>query len=439
MRLEVLADNTSGAVIYVLNRPEIYIGSTENNDIVIPANEVSKKHLKLTITDDKKCFVTDQGSTNGSFINDERLIPGKREEFKMFSSIRLGEQVLLTLLDKDKGVIPELPLREQFVEEKKLVIADEDKTRVISLKSLLKVKTEKVRKKSLKTLEAKLKKKKVVRKDKATLNRAIITAMVIIGGTFAIMKTWDLAKARKARRTIIGQMKETQLLVDEEIESFDESAADLKIPEVLLLPIAEISRHVEDVNCSLPEELYFCKRMPRGSRKKNGAVNINGQLVLYIEQKEWLDRAQGLVATYMQNNAPSDEKVLTEQDKVAAQRVEGQTEEDEGPKAGSDEAKTEPLTLNEEMSSIENLNKVATLSFMKTWLGKPIPQDFQDYNVYFVLYSHVGSEIGIQNVLAIRASVVGQVNVRYTEDFFKSKKFNPMKIIKKLDRFYKIY
>ncbi|MES2526308.1 MAG: FHA domain-containing protein [Bdellovibrionota bacterium] len=440
MRLEVLADNTTGAVIYVLNRPEIYIGSTENNDIVIPANEVSKKHLKLLITDDKKCFVIDQGSTNGTFMNDERMIPGKREEFKLFTSIRLGEQVLLTLLDKDKGEVPELPLREQFVEEKKMVIADEDKTRVISLKSLQKVKTEKVRKKRLKSLEAKLKKKKTVRKDKATLNRAIITALIIIGGTFAAMKTWDLAKARKARRTIVGQIKETQLLVDEEIESFDENAADLKIPSVLLLPIAEITRHVEDVNCSLPEELYFCKRMPRGSRKKNGAVNINGQLVVYIEQKEWMDRAQALVATYLQNNAPSDEKLLTEQDKVAAERVEGQTEEDEGPKEeGSEETKTEALTINEELASIENLNKIATLSFMRTWLGRPIPQDYQEYNLYFVLYSHAGSEVEIQSVMAIRASALGQVNVRYSEDFFKSKKFSPMKIIRKLDRFYKLY
>lgn len=435
MRLEVLADNKSGAVIYVLNRPEIYIGSTENNDIVIAANEVSKKHLKLTITEDKKCFVTDQGSTNGTFVNDERLIPGKREEFKMFTSIRLGEQVLLTLLDKDKGEVPELPLREQFVEEKKLVIADEDKTRIISLKSLQKVKTEKVRKKRLKTLEAKLKKKKIVRKDKASLNRAIITAILIVGGTYAAMKTWDLAKARKAKRTIVGQMKETQIMVDEEIESFDDSAAELKISADLILPITEIAKHAEDVNCSLPEELYFCKRMPRGSRKKNGAVNINGQMVLYIEQTEWMEKAQSLVASYVLVNAPSDEKVLTEQDKIAAQRVEDQKLDEDAP----EDPKAPVLTLNDELASIDTLNRIATLAFLKTWLGRPIPQDYQDYNLYVVLYSHAGEEMDIQSILAIKASLLGQVNVRYSDDFFKSKRFNPLKIIRKLDRFYKIY
>ncbi|MFL5783225.1 MAG: FHA domain-containing protein, partial [Bacteriovoracaceae bacterium] len=64
MRLEVLTEAKGGA-IYVLNRPEIYIGSSENNDIVITAGEISKKHAKLIVTDDNKCFIIDQGSTNG--------------------------------------------------------------------------------------------------------------------------------------------------------------------------------------------------------------------------------------------------------------------------------------------------------------------------------------------------------------------------------------
>lgn len=435
MRLEVLADNR-GAVIYVLNRPEIYIGSTENNDIVIPAREVSKKHLKLIITDDKKCFVIDQGSTNGSFINDVRLIPGKREEFLLSTSIRLGDQVLLTLLDKDKGDIPELPLRDQFVEEKKIVIADEDKTKVISLKTLKKVKTEKVLKKRLKTLEAKIKKKKIVRKDKAILNRAILTALVIIIGTLAAMKTWNLAKERKARRTIVGQMKETQFAVDEEIESFDENVTELKIASSLLLPLSEIKKYAEDVNCSLQEEIFFCKRMPKDSKNKNGALNINGELVLYIEQKEWIYRAASLVSEYNQNNKTvQDEKILSEQSKLASERREN-AKLDEG---ASEDPKEIVTATEDELSAIESLNRIAALSYLKSYLGKPIPEDYQKYNYYIVLYSHSQKEMEIESVLAIRGSNVGRVNARYSEDFFKSRKFNPLKILKKLDRFYTIY
>lgn len=402
MRLEVLADSR-GAVIYVLNKEEIYIGSVETNDIVIPSDEVSRKHLKLIIND-SKCFAIDQGSTNGSFINDERMIPGRREEFKMLSSIRLGEGVLLTLLDKDKGDLPEMPLREQFAQEKHIPIADEDKTRVISLKKLQKVKTEKVRKKRLKTLEAKLKKKKVLRKDQATLTRAFIAAVLIIAGTYSAMKVWNLNVARRAKKTVIAQMKETRVLIDDSLDQFEEgSEADLRIPKPLLIPVAEIAKHAEDPNCALPEELFFCKRIPRGSRKRNGVFNYNGQLVFYIEQKEWLARAEKLVAEH---------HTLREGGKPAE---------------------------DSELSSMDNLNRIAFLSFIKDHLSGAIPPDYQEYNLYLVFYSHIGNDKEIQNVLAIKTLALSSVNQRYSEEFFKSKRFKPVQIIKRLNRFYRFY
>ncbi len=407
MRLEVLADN-KGAVIYVLNRPEIYIGSTGNNDIVISSPEISKKHLKVIVTDEQKCFVIDQGSTNGSFINDARLVPGKREELKLFTSMRLGDKVLLTLLDKDKGELPELPLREQFLEENKLVIADEDKTRVISLKTLQKTKTEKVRKKRLKTLEKNLKKKKQVRNDKKILNQAIMSALVVLALGFGVKKMLDYNKERKARGTIIGKMKETQIIIDDTIESIDENVVDLQIPEALLLSVAEISRHAEDVNCSLPEELFFCKRMPRGSRKKNGALNLNGQMVIYIEQEEWLAKAQELVAAHAEINTNSTEK----------------KEDDE------EESNTE--------ISMDVLNRIGFLSYLKTYV-RGLPGEYQDKNLYIAFYAHAGSAVSIQSIFAIRGHLVPQVNSRFTEDFFRFRKYNPYKIIKRLDRFYRVY
>ena len=242
MRLEVLADNRN-PVIYVLNRPEIYIGSLESNDIAIHSSEISKKHLKLIITDDGKCFVIDQGSTNGSFIDDERLVPGKREEFKLLTSMRLGDKVLLTLLDKDRGDFPELPLREQFVEENNVRISDEDKTRVISLKTLQKTKTEKVKKKRLKKLEKEIKKKKRARKDKETINRALITALVIIGLGWGAMKF--VSSKRKARATIVSQIKETQIRIDDSIESLEENIAENLIPKDQLIKIEDIAKHAE--------------------------------------------------------------------------------------------------------------------------------------------------------------------------------------------------
>lgn len=429
MRLEVLAD-TKGAVIYVLNRPEIYIGSTENNDIVIPSAEISKKHLKVIVTDDQKCFVIDQGSTNGSYINDQRLVPGKREELKLFTSMRLGEKVLLTLLDKDKGEMPELPVRDQFVEENKVVIADEDKTRVISLKTLQKTKTEKVKKKRLKKLEKDLKRKKQLRNDKKILNKAIMSALVVIGLAFGAMKLWDIQKKRKARGTIAGTMKETQIMIDDSLESMDENIVDLQIPQALLLSAADIAKHAEDVNCSLPEELFFCKRMPRGSRKKNGAINLNNQIVIYLEQKEWLSKAQELVALHNEVKGDSDSAV-NETEKVAEKRID----------AAESDTLTEPApeAKQKDELSIEVLNRIAFLLFFKTHFPSRIPQEYQAMNLYFVFYTHTGAAVDVESILAIRGNHISEVNSRFTEDFFRFKKYNPYQIIKRLDRFYRVY
>lgn len=425
MRLEILTENKD-PVIYVLNRPEIYIGSNESNDIVISSTEISKKHLKLIITDEGKCFAIDQGSTNGSFINDVRLIPGKREEFQLLNSMRLGDKVLLTLLDKEKGGdFPELPLREQFAEENKVKIADEDKTRIISLKTLQKTKTEKVKKKRLKKLEKELKKKKRAREDKATVNRALITAMVIVALGWGAMKFVSSKRKKKNNATVVSQMKETQIMIDDSLESIEENIADVLIENSELLSIADISKHAEDVNCSLPDEIFFCKRMPRGNSKKNGAINLNGQVVIYLEQKEWLAKAQALVASHAELN--SSQKPVIESSRV----------ED----AMSEEPSSSAAPAPEETgnASMDILNRIAFLSYLKKHLSTVIPPEIRATNVYVAFYTSIGGTMNIESVSAIKGQHIRRLNARYTEDFFRFKKYDPYRIIKKLDRFYKTY
>lgn len=416
MRLEVLADN-KGAVVYVLNRPEVYIGSAETNDIVISSPEISKKHLKLIITDDQKCFVIDQGSTNGSFLSDERLVPGRREEFVLLTSLRLGDKVLLTLLDKDTGETPDLPLRDRFVEEKKIEVPLEDRTRVISLKTLQKTKTEKVKKKRLKQLEKELKKKKQVRKDKSTLNQAILSAGLVIVLGFGAMKLLELNKKRRARKTIVSTLNDTRLFVDEAIESADDTGANL-ISDTLLIPVSEINRHFTDAGCVGDEENFFCKRMPRGSLRKNGVVNINGQIAIYLEQREWMAKALELVSFHSSLNP------------TVGVRKEADDLSDEEPSAekasGSD-------------ASVDLLNRIAFLVFLKTHLKDAIPPEIQEKNLYFVFYDHAGSEVEVKSVMAIKGVFVPRLVSRFSEDYFKFSKYNPYNIIPRLDRFYRTY
>jgi len=57
----------------------ICVGRTRNNDLVLPYAKISKFHAYFTWSDDfRRFFLTDPGSTNGSYVDGERLSPLER-------------------------------------------------------------------------------------------------------------------------------------------------------------------------------------------------------------------------------------------------------------------------------------------------------------------------------------------------------------------------
>ena len=58
---------------FELTKNELYIGRDINNDIVINDSEISRKHARL-ILQAGGYVLEDLGSTNGSFVNGQRLM-----------------------------------------------------------------------------------------------------------------------------------------------------------------------------------------------------------------------------------------------------------------------------------------------------------------------------------------------------------------------------
>ena len=77
----------------------LLIGSSEPSDIIVARQGVSRKHL-LFLKDNDKFYIVDQGSTNGTYLEEKRVRPGQRQEITTYLPVRISRDVLICLVDE---------------------------------------------------------------------------------------------------------------------------------------------------------------------------------------------------------------------------------------------------------------------------------------------------------------------------------------------------
>lgn len=66
-------DPNSGEHIEQSYPPPLALGRELDNDVVIPSVSVSRHHAKIELEDGERLIITDLGSSNGTYVNGERI------------------------------------------------------------------------------------------------------------------------------------------------------------------------------------------------------------------------------------------------------------------------------------------------------------------------------------------------------------------------------
>ncbi|MBI3723990.1 FHA domain-containing protein [bacterium] len=92
---------------------DILVGRSRDNDVCIEDAEVSKRHARFAVTKDGLTLV-DNGSTNGTYVNDAKLEAKKAKPVRPNDAVRFGRAAKMQLFDAE-GFFDYLTLLRRFV------------------------------------------------------------------------------------------------------------------------------------------------------------------------------------------------------------------------------------------------------------------------------------------------------------------------------------
>ncbi len=99
IQLRFLAGKRRGEMLR-FSEAKVRIGRSRDNELVLPESEsptTSGHHAEL-VRRDRGWWLTDLESTNGTFVNSVRLVPGKQERLRNGDRLGLGGAPILTVL-----------------------------------------------------------------------------------------------------------------------------------------------------------------------------------------------------------------------------------------------------------------------------------------------------------------------------------------------------
>jgi pSer/pThr/pTyr-binding forkhead associated (FHA) protein len=282
-------------VVYLIDQKELLIGSSpEICHLKIDHPSVSKKHLKI-LEEDGKFIAIDQGSTNGTYLKGEQIIPGKRVELLPEIKLRLGLYAFVSLVetaDKFERII-QLDLNKPS--STKGGGSGENKTQLISMEDFKAAKALAQKKK----IEAQKKKKAIESKKKRQDLKRILKAFLLVsvvlyvgynGNSFFKTGANNLKK-HSAVTKLQSKLTENQETVTD-IMGF-------RVDRKSLIERDKFLKYIETVGCADPDHKIYCE----GISPYSGVLKTeNGVSVFIVDEGGWIMKAKEALKDTMTTN-----------------------------------------------------------------------------------------------------------------------------------------
>jgi len=97
-----------------LDKPIVTIGRAPNRQIVLQGNRASRNHVQVERKPNGKYYITDMKSTNGTWLNEEKLLADTPVIFTPGDTVRLGDY-WMQLVQKPEPTAEELAAADEFI------------------------------------------------------------------------------------------------------------------------------------------------------------------------------------------------------------------------------------------------------------------------------------------------------------------------------------
>lgn len=304
MRLEVLVNNEN-PVIYPINSPKLTLGASENCDIILSSEGISRKHISV-LSEGDKYYVVDLGSTNGSYINEERLVPGRKTEFTSFFPVRLGHNILISLLSDEEGIGRiEIPIPSKEKSEPAKPIHTSNKTNITPLRDIKKAKTDHFIQGRSPKKSGPAKESKKVSKYKEYVVPAL-SVLIIAGAAFYNLKVLNSENVVEEVPAKVGA------IVTKKTTPEPAKVSQYLVPDEELVKKETFLSLMNDLKCTTDLEILFCDSFPGSREGQFGAVQVGLSINVIVDGNLYFIQADRLMAA--DKKPPTEGKVVVDQE-----------------------------------------------------------------------------------------------------------------------------